>query len=59
MKMTLKKETKHTCVYEAVEGAEVVPVRSVYVDKVWLAMQTMPDPVHSKWPATITLTVQI
>ena len=54
MKMILKKETKHTCVYEAVEGTEIIPVRSVYVDKVWLVLQAP----AGKWPASIELTVK-
>lgn len=54
MKMTFKKETKHTVVYEAADAtAMVVPVESVYVSKAWLTAHN----VQSKWPQAIELTV--
>ena len=57
--MKLKKETKHTCVYEAVDETAIVPVRSVYIDKVWLVTQAAPDTASSKWPTSIELTVKV
>lgn len=36
MKMTFKKEVKHSVVYETAE--EGVPLRSVYVSKDWLTL---------------------
>ena len=57
--MKLKKETKHTCVYEAEDDTAIAPVRSVYVDKVWLVTQAAPDTVHSKWPVSINLEVTV
>ena len=53
MKMKLKKETKHTCVYEAENGTEIVPVRSVYVDKVWLVQKC----AGNSWPKAMTIEV--
>ena len=38
MKMTFKKEVKHSVVYETLE--EGAPIRSVYVSKDWLAVHS-------------------
>lgn len=54
MKMTLKKETKHTCVYET--DSETAVVASVYVSKSWLRQQQAGVP---GWPGMIELEVKV
>ena len=51
--MTLKKETKRTCVYET--DAFGTPVSQVYVDKTWLHTQTG----STVWPKEIELTIAV
>jgi len=67
MKMIFKKQTKHTVVYEVSDKTEdllaVVPIRSVYVDKIWLASQDYKEMTPSQfvesWPAAIELEVRL
>lgn len=53
MKMTLKKETKHTCVYETDDFAAAVA--SVYVSKIWLSDKRK----NGAWPSEIELEVKV
>ena len=66
MKMKFKKETKHTVVYEAADSTAVVPVESVYVSKIWLALLVRVRPsgregddknIAQGWPQEIELEV--
>lgn len=58
MKMQLKKETKHTCVYQVNEMElhpdQVVAVDTVYVSKAFLRQHL----VNGGWPAAISLEVK-
>lgn len=57
MKMTMKKETKHTVVYETDEMEAAVS--SVYVSKVWLARQQAGGGKVMGWPESIALTLEV
>jgi len=54
MNMQMKKETKHTVVYETAD--ESAPVSSVYVSKIWLSSSKLPN---GTWPPAIELEVKV
>lgn len=57
MNMKLKKETKHTCVYET--DALDASVSAVYVNKIWLATQPRESVNTQRWPQEIELEVKV
>lgn len=64
-RMTLKKVTKHTCVYEIPDAnaADGAPAQTVYIAKIWLS-DKRPRTTASGvsvlgWPTAIDLTVSV
>lgn len=55
--MKMKKETKHTVVYETDDLTAAVA--SVYISKVWLLLQPRKSANETRWPATIELEVRL
>jgi len=56
MKLILKKEVKHSVVYETSD--EGAPCKSVYVMKEWLLANGAQDVIHA-WPKSIELEVKV
>ena len=54
MKMSLKKEVKHSVVYET--GEEGAAVRSVYVAKKWIGLYQKTNGI---WPPAIELEIKV
>ena len=55
MKMLLKKEVKHSVVYETQD--EAAAVKSVYVMKDWLRTDAAGIVINDGWPKQIELTI--